>query len=78
MTEDERRRRRRGRGDGAAKRLKFPTALTVLALVLLGVWLASFFIPGGRYEIDPETGGPIPGTYHELPRAMPSSPKPDL
>ena len=49
------------------KRLKFPTALTVLALVLLGVWLASFFIPGGRYEIDPETGGPVPGTYHELP-----------
>jgi uncharacterized ion transporter superfamily protein YfcC len=51
----------------SAKRLKFPTALTVLALVLLFVWVASFFIPGGRYEIDPETGGPVPGTYHELP-----------
>ena len=50
-----------------AKRLKFPTTLTVLTLVLLVVWLASFFIPGGRYEIDPETGGPVPGTYHELP-----------
>ena len=56
-----------GQEGAPAKRLKFPTALTVLALVLLGVWLASFFIPGGRYEIDPETGGPIPGTYHELP-----------
>ena len=50
-----------------AKRLKFPTALTVLAIVLLLVWIASFFIPSGVYEIDPETGGPIPGSYHELP-----------
>ena len=56
-----------GQAGTPAKRLKFPTALTVLALVLLVVWLASFFMPGGRYEIDPETGGPIPGTYHELP-----------
>lgn len=52
---------------GGARRLKFPTALTVLAIVLLVVWLASFFVPGGRYEIDPETGGPVPGTYQELP-----------
>ena len=51
--------------EAPAKRLKFPTALTVLAIVLLVVWLASFFIPVGRYEIDPETGGP-PG---HLPRA---------
>jgi uncharacterized ion transporter superfamily protein YfcC len=49
------------------RRLKFPTALTVLALVLLVVWVASFFVPAGRYEIDPETGGPVPGSYHELP-----------
>jgi uncharacterized ion transporter superfamily protein YfcC len=49
------------------RRLKFPTALTVLALVLLVVWLASFFVPAGRYDIDEETGGPIPGSYHELP-----------
>jgi uncharacterized ion transporter superfamily protein YfcC len=50
-----------------AKRFKFPTALTVLAIVLLVVWIASFFIPAGIYETDPETGGPIPGSYHELP-----------
>ena len=37
-----------------AKRLKFPTALTVLALVLLVVWVASFFIPSGVYDLDPE------------------------
>jgi uncharacterized ion transporter superfamily protein YfcC len=49
------------------KRFKFPTALTVLGIVLLAVWVASFFIPAGIYDIDPETGGPIPGSYHELP-----------
>lgn len=47
--------------------IRFPTAFTVLALVLLLVWIASFFIPSGSYEIDPETGGPIPGSYRELP-----------
>jgi uncharacterized ion transporter superfamily protein YfcC len=31
------------------------------------VWIASFFIPAGIYDTDPETGGPIPGSYHELP-----------
>ena len=51
--------------DPNARRLKFPTALTVLAIVLLSVWVASFFIPSGVYEFD-ETG-PIPGTYSELP-----------
>lgn len=45
----------------------FPTAFTVLAAILLAVWVASFFIPSGVYEIDPETAGPIPGTYRELP-----------
>jgi uncharacterized ion transporter superfamily protein YfcC len=54
-------------GEAAPRRLKFPTALTVLAIVLMGVWVASFFIPSGVYDIDPETGGPIPGTYTELP-----------
>ena len=49
------------------KRFKFPTALTVLAIVLLVVWMASFFIPSGVYEIDPKTGDPVPGSYHELP-----------
>jgi uncharacterized ion transporter superfamily protein YfcC len=48
------------------KRFKFPTALTVLAIVLGVVWVASFFIPSGRYEIDPDTGGPVPGSYQEL------------
>ena len=49
------------------RRLRFPTALTVLAIVLLATWLASFLIPSGVYELDPETGAPVPGSYHELP-----------
>ncbi len=48
------------------KKFKFPTAFTVLLLVLLLVWVASFFVPPGAYKIDPATGGPIPGTYHTL------------
>jgi uncharacterized ion transporter superfamily protein YfcC len=51
-----------------ARRFKFPTALTVLALVLLVVWLVSFAIPSGVYDLDPETLSPVPGTYHELPK----------
>ena len=49
------------------KARRFPTAFTVLALVLLVVWLLSFVIPSGTYELDPKTGGPVPGTYTELP-----------
>src|SRR3954451_8455194 len=47
--------------------LKFPTAFTVLAAVLLLVWVASFFVPAGAYKTDPKTAGPVPGSYHELP-----------
>jgi uncharacterized ion transporter superfamily protein YfcC len=50
-----------------ATKFKFPTALTVLALDLALVWLASFAIPSGVYDLDPETLSPIPGTYHQLP-----------
>ncbi len=48
------------------KAMRFPTAFTVLAAVLLVVWGLSFVIPSGSYEIDAETGGPTPGTYHEV------------
>src|SRR5689334_13064763 len=44
---------------------KFPTAFTVLASVLLLVWIASFFVPAGKY--DTKNGSPVPGTYHKLP-----------
>jgi uncharacterized ion transporter superfamily protein YfcC len=49
-----------------ARTFKFPTAFTVLAAVLLLVWIASFFVPAGAYETD-TAGSPKPGTYHKLP-----------
>ena len=48
------------------KKLKFPTAFTVLAAVLLLVWIASFFVPAGAYKIDPEDGR---ARARHLPRA---------
>jgi uncharacterized ion transporter superfamily protein YfcC len=48
------------------KKFKFPTAFTVLAAVLLLVWIASFFVPAGAYQPD-SSGSPKPGTYHKLP-----------
>src|SRR4051794_5466951 len=49
------------------KKFKFPTAFTVLAMVLVLVWIASFFVPAGRYQANAVTGAPLPGTYHHLP-----------
>jgi uncharacterized ion transporter superfamily protein YfcC len=47
-------------------KFKFPTAFTVLAAILLVVWIAGFFVPAGRYETKAD-GSPVPGSYHELP-----------
>jgi uncharacterized ion transporter superfamily protein YfcC len=44
---------------------KFPTAFTVLAIVLVLVWIAAFFVPAGIYNKD-ASGSPVPGTYHKL------------
>jgi uncharacterized ion transporter superfamily protein YfcC len=49
-----------------AGKFKFPTAFTVLAAVLVLVWIASFFVPAGAYKKNAD-GAPIPGTYHKLP-----------
>jgi uncharacterized ion transporter superfamily protein YfcC len=57
------------------RKFKFPTAFTVLAGVLLLVWIASFFVPAGAYDQNPQTGAPLPGTYHELPSCTPDSPR---
>ena len=60
--------------DTPQKRFKFPTAFTVLATVLALVWIASFFVPAGVYKTDPETGGPLPGSYHKLPDCSKAEP----
>ena len=44
---------------------RFPTAFTVLFGVLVLVWVASFFVPAGKYQT--KDGSPVPGTYHKLP-----------
>jgi len=46
------------------RHFRFPTAFTVLFLVLLLVWVAAFFVPAGKYQT--KAGSPVPGTYHEL------------
>jgi uncharacterized ion transporter superfamily protein YfcC len=55
-----------GTPESPKQRFRFPTAFTVLFLVLLLVWVAAFFVPAGKYKLD-SAGSPIPGTYHELP-----------
>lgn len=44
---------------------KFPTAYTVLFILLILVVIATWFIPAGQYDKN-ENGEPIPGTYHEV------------
>ena len=60
------------------KGFKFPTAFTVLFAVLLLVWIASFFVPAGAYDLD-QNGSPKPGTYHKLPNcSAPAATAPSL
>ena len=46
------------------KKFTFPTAYTILALLLVVVALLTFVIPAGKYDTNPTDGAPIPGTYH--------------
>ncbi|MFI9050960.1 YfcC family protein [Streptomyces sp. NPDC053427] len=47
-------------------RFTFPSALTVLVIVTLAVWILAFFIPSGAYRRT-AAGSPVQGTYHRLP-----------
>jgi uncharacterized ion transporter superfamily protein YfcC len=47
------------------KGFKFPTAYTVLFVLLILVVIATWVIPAGQYELNAD-GEPIPGTYHEV------------
>ena len=49
------------------KGFQFPTAYTVLFILLIVVVIATWFIPAGKYDVD-EEGSPVPGTYHEVER----------
>ena len=52
-----------------AQRLKFPGAVTTLAIVTVLVWLAALFVPSGRYPTDID-GSPIPGTFEQVPSPL--------
>ena len=47
------------------KGFQFPTAYTVLFVLLILVVIATWIIPAGQYDLTPD-GEPIPGTYHEV------------
>src|SRR5262245_16152679 len=63
--------------EAPARTFKFPTAFTVLAGVLVLVWIASFLVPAGTYKTD-TSGAPVPGTYYKLPHCAPSTPRTPL
>jgi uncharacterized ion transporter superfamily protein YfcC len=49
----------------AKKRFTFPTAFTILFLLLIVIALATWIVPAGSYDYDAD-GAPIPGTYHPV------------
>ncbi|MEV1021587.1 YfcC family protein [Streptomyces sp. NPDC050264] len=49
----------------AKKKFTFPSALTVLAVVTVAVWLLAFLIPSGQYDRNGD-GAPLEGTYHRV------------
>ena len=44
---------------------KFPTAYTILFILIIIVVIATWLVPAGLYDLN-EEGQPIPGTYHEV------------
>ncbi|MFB6674764.1 YfcC family protein [Streptomyces sp. NPDC056390] len=43
----------------------FPSALTVLVIVTIAVWVIAFLVPSGQYDRD-DSGAPVQGTYHRV------------
>jgi uncharacterized ion transporter superfamily protein YfcC len=48
------------------RRFSFPSAYTILFILIMVVAALTWVIPAGQYEYDAD-GSPIPGTYHEVP-----------
>jgi uncharacterized ion transporter superfamily protein YfcC len=49
----------------AKKKFEFPSAITILVLVLIVMWVLTIFIPSGRYQVDAD-GGLIAGSYEQI------------
>ncbi|WP_409057118.1 YfcC family protein [Streptomyces sp. SYP-A7185] len=47
------------------RKFTFPSALTILAIVTVAVWLLAFLIPSGAYDRNAE-GAPVEGSYHRV------------
>ncbi|MFE9116121.1 YfcC family protein [Streptomyces sp. NPDC007172] len=45
--------------------MRFPSALTILAIVTVAVWILAFVIPSGAYDRNAD-GAPVEGTYHRV------------
>ncbi|MBK8049878.1 MAG: YfcC family protein [Anaerolineales bacterium] len=48
------------------RKFTFPTAFTILFILLILIALATWLIPAGSYQLDAD-GAPIPGTYQQVP-----------
>ena len=48
-----------------SKRSAFPAPITILTLVLILVWVATFFIPSGQFQLD-AGGSPIAGSFRNI------------
>jgi uncharacterized ion transporter superfamily protein YfcC len=46
-------------------RFRLPSAYTILFALIVIMAIATWIIPAGAYDLDPD-GAPIPGTYHEV------------
>jgi uncharacterized ion transporter superfamily protein YfcC len=49
----------------ARKKFSFPTAFTILFVLLIVIAAATWIVPAGSYDYDAD-GAPIPGTYHAV------------
>jgi uncharacterized ion transporter superfamily protein YfcC len=56
-------------GEPTRQGFRFPSAVTVLVLVTVFVWVAALLIPAGQYETD-QDGAPIAGTYERVPSPL--------
>ncbi|MCB1031446.1 MAG: YfcC family protein [Acidimicrobiales bacterium] len=54
-----------GSDNSEKKKRGFPSPLTVLLLVLVGVWVLALILPSGQYQLD-DSGAPISGSYEQI------------
>ncbi|GGV51017.1 arginine:ornithine antiporter [Streptomyces longisporoflavus] len=47
------------------RKFTFPSALAILAIVTVAVWLLAFLIPSGAYDRN-DKGAPVQGSYHRV------------